>query len=190
MLKLVKPNTRNIKAFKKVMKEFDAEIGTGLYTQGVLKMIHQIEEGQESELLKSIQQNDKNNLITCYWLMDDDNYIGCFTFSHNLDKDRMQRGGNLGYNILPSRRRQGYAYTGLKMVLSEISKSGFDKILITCGIDNEKSFNLIKKVFNEFGGKFLSDSRLGEHRVWLNTKNSSKVKRFITRLKNKLLNFL
>ena len=137
----------------------------------MFNLIQKIKTGQESEWLKTIKENDKNNKITLYWLMDDDNYIGCFTFTHELDEDRMQRGGNLGYNILPSKRRQGYAYTGLKMVLSEIRKTGLDKILITCSIDNTKSFELMQKAVKEFGGELLPDSEKNEHRVWVNTKN-------------------
>ena len=77
MLKLVKPSHEYMHAFKETMQEQQTDIGTRLYTPGVLKLIEMIDSGRETEWLKNIaQQND----ITLFWLMDDNRYVGCFTF--------------------------------------------------------------------------------------------------------------
>jgi predicted acetyltransferase len=166
MLKLVKPSHEYMHAFKETMQEQRTDIGTRLYTPGVLKLIEMIDSGHETEWLKNIeQQND----ITLFWLMDDSRYVGCFTFRHNLTEQLIQRGGNLGYNIIPSQRRRGFAFVGLSLVLEQAYKMGFDKILITCGTDNDKSYALIKKAVATFGGEFLPVSERNEYRAWVNT---------------------
>ena len=136
MLQLVKPSYEHISAFKDVMEEQRTDPGTQLYTPGVLSLINMIEQGRESEWLANISAQEN---ISLFWLMDDNKYIGCFTFRHQLTEKLTQRGGNIGYNIIPSQRRHGYAFAGLKLLLGQIKKMGYDKVLITCGTDNNKS---------------------------------------------------
>ena len=166
MLRLVKPSAELIPAFRRVADEQRDDIGTKLYTPGVLNLIQMIDDGRESEWLDNIAKLDG---VTLYWLMNDDEYVGCFTFRHSLTEKSMLRGGNLGYNIIPSQRRHGYAFAGLTMVLERAREMGLDRILITCGTDNPKSYGLIQKAVATFGGEFLPDSELNEHRAWVNT---------------------
>ena len=167
MLKLVKPSVEYMSAFKDAMEEQRNDAGTKSFTPGVLKLIDMIDAGRESEWLEHIAQQ-KN--ISLFWLLNDGHYVGCFTFRHELSEQSMQRGGNLGYNIIPSQRCKGFAFAGLGLVLERAHKLGFGKILITCGVDNDKSYGLIKKAVSTFGGEFLPDSELKEHRAWVNTR--------------------
>lgn len=178
MLKLVKASQKYLPAVLKVLDEYredDRPYGRG----SVVSLIDAADRNAAHLWLEQKQNEDQGIGLkpgyvasTYYWLMDGDDYIGSFTLRHNLTPNLMQIGGNIGYIILPSKRRQGYAFSGLILCLKEAKKLGLDRVLITCNTKNTASFAVITKAMRHFGGEMLPDITIDdecEHRVWVNT---------------------
>lgn len=85
-----------------------------------------------------------------YWLIDDDEFIGRLSVRHELNEWLRTIGGHIGYEIRPSRRRQGYGKQILALGLEKAQALGLTRALITCDEDNIGS----KKIIEHNGGQF------------------------------------
>jgi predicted acetyltransferase len=81
--------------------------------------------------------------------MDDGVWIGHLTFRPLINARYLQRGGHIGYEIRPSKRRQGYGTAMLRLGLDEARAHGLDRVLLTCNEDNAGS----RKVIERNGGQ-------------------------------------
>ena len=184
MLELIKTSEKYLSSVLKVIDEYrnDSEP----YGRGSINpLIKAIDENDVSKWLQD-RQNDEMGINlkpgyvagTSYWLMDDGEYVGSFTLRHSLTENLMKMGGNVAYIILPSKRRQGYAFKGLTLCLQEARKIGLNRVLITCNTKNVASFAVIMKAFRQYGGEILPDIAIDsetEHRVWINTINGDRL---------------
>ncbi len=81
---------------------------------------------------------------TEYWLVEDGEFIGRVDVRHALDDHLRSVGGHVGYDIRPSRRRQGYGTLALRLALEKAKGLGLDRVLVTCDVDNLASNKIIK----------------------------------------------
>ena len=76
---------------------------------------------------------------------EDGKVVGIIDYRHPLTPFLLKYGGNVGYSILPSERRKGYAGEMLRLLLPVCRESGEERILLTCDGDNEASRRTITK---------------------------------------------
>lgn len=81
---------------------------------------------------------------TLYWLVDGDEYIGRVDVRHELNDFLRHEGGHIGYDVRPSRRRQGYGTKGLELGLQKAVELGISPVLVTCDVTNLGSNRIIQ----------------------------------------------
>ena len=79
-----------------------------------------------------------------FWLIDGDDYIGRLILRTGLNAHLHQMGGHIGYDIRPSRRRQGYGQLILTYGLERAKAFGLERVLLTCDEDNLASRRIIE----------------------------------------------
>jgi predicted acetyltransferase len=105
---------------------------------------------------------------TNFWLIDGNEYIGQLSIRHQLNDLLLKIGGNIGYQIRPSKRCQGYGKIILQLGLDKAREMGIPRALVTCDENNIAS----KKVIEYNGGKFenavdVEGSPLKKLRYWI-----------------------
>ncbi len=83
--------------------------------------------------------------MTSYWAMEAGLMIGSIRLRYTLTPALRQVGGNIGYDVRPSRRNQGYATRMLALTLMRAREAGLDGVLLTCDVDNIASARVIEK---------------------------------------------
>ena len=76
--------------------------------------------------------------------VDNGKVIGRVSRRHELNDWLLKLGGHLGYGIVPSERRKGYAKKLVALTLPKAKALGLKKILLTCDDDNEGSWRAIE----------------------------------------------
>jgi predicted acetyltransferase len=84
-----------------------------------------------------------------FWLIDDNEFIGRFSLRYELNENLLRVGGHIGYEIRPSKRRQGYGTEILRLGLEKARELGLHRVLVTCDENNIGS----KKIIEHNGGK-------------------------------------
>ena len=101
---------------------------------------------------------------TTLWWIDGDDYLGRLAIRHELNDFLLDVGGHIGYDVRPSRRREGHATEMLKKSLPWALALGIDPALVTCDDDNTGSIRVI-----EAAGGELEDVRGTKRRYWVST---------------------
>lgn len=104
------------------------------------------------------------------WLIDDDLYIGTSHIRHELNPHLRRYGGHIGYEIRPSRRRQGYGKAILRLTLAWAGKLGLERALVTCDTNNVGSRKIIEAnggVFEGDGPVTIGTGVILERRYWI-----------------------
>jgi len=106
-----------------------------------------------------------------FWLVEGDEYIGRVSIRHELNENLMRTGGNIGYDIRPSKRGMGYGKEILRLGLEKAKELGLKKVLVTCSVWNPAS----KKIIEDNGGIFENEVKGGPGksdvlRYWIDIK--------------------
>lgn len=83
--------------------------------------------------------------MTSYWAMEEGQIVGAIRLRYELTPALRQVGGNIGYDVRPSRRNQGCATRMLALTLDLARAAGLDKVLLTVDVDNIASAHVIQK---------------------------------------------
>ena len=101
----------------------------------------------------------------------DNKLVGIINIRHELNDYLFNYGGHIGYSVLPSERRKGYAYKQLVLGLEFCKTLNIDKVLVTCVDYNIGSGKTIEKA----GGileniVFNPNKQVNEKRYWIENK--------------------
>jgi predicted acetyltransferase len=84
----------------------------------------------------------------------DDVIAGRVSLRHELNEFLNSIGGHVGYGVVASQRRKGYATAMLRETLPMARAVGIERLLVTCDETNEGSIRTIER-----NGGVLADSR-------------------------------
>ena len=101
---------------------------------------------------------------TTLWWVDGDDYLGRIAIRHRLTDVLLEVGGHIGYDVRPTRRREGHATEMLRQSLPWARDLGIAPALVTCDEDNVGSIRVI-----EHAGGALEDVRGIKRRYWVPT---------------------
>ena len=156
---LIQPNSTYQKSFLEAVREFQ-EDGNALEDTQKLSLadteadfeayLHSRRKYENPALLEPgfVAQSD-------LWLVENQEFIGRSKLRHALNDHLRQRGGHIGYEIRPSKRRMGYGSLILKLTLERACQLGIERALITCDVENLGSRGVIEANGGELEGEFV-----------------------------------
>ena len=138
MADLTGPSERYQDSYLEALQEFQAE---GKHLEIPLEEVTAHFGGFVQQLR---EQAPGRVLYSYFWLIDGNDYIGRLILRYGLNEHLLHIGGHIGYEIRPSRRRQGYGKLILKYGLERAKDSGLEQVLLTCDEDNLGSRRIIE----------------------------------------------
>jgi len=135
----------------KVMEFRQAFLSEGECSINGSRGLHHYENYEEwLRLVKECEKPDNTLLgvqASTYFAVreSDEKVVGCIELRHTLNESLTVIGGHIGFSVTPEERRKGYATEMLKMMLAVAKKTGIDKVLLTCDIDNIASCKTVEK---------------------------------------------
>lgn len=150
MIFLSPPSIAYKDSYLQGLREFQGE---GKYLNYHLK---RIEEHFEDFLRQLAEQQERDKVTpgrvpnADFWLIDGQEFIGRLSLRYELNEYLLRIGGTIGYEIRPSKRRQGYGKELLRLGLLEAQNAGLQRVLVTCDEDNLGS----KRIIEANGGVF------------------------------------
>ena len=165
-MELVLPSVEYKDSFTKAVEEFQADDD---YTHRWLwyrkLSIPELEKDfaafVETERGKARQENLPEGYVpmTQYWLVDNDEYVGRVSIRHKLNDRLIKIGGQIGFDIRPSKRGKGYGNKILELALAKAKQIGLNRVLVTCDERNEASRKIIEYNGGVFENQIINDEK-------------------------------
>ena len=175
MPELVLPTTSVRESFLEAMDEFVAEGAEFSQTAAWIEhhapgwkdpaAFEVFVEAVKADALPETPRLEWHVPCTTLWWIDGDDYLGRLAIRHELTDFLLEVGGHIGYDVRPSRRREGHATAMLVRALPWARDLGIDPALVTCDDDNVGSLRVI-----EAAGGVLEDVRGEKRRYWVPTR--------------------
>ncbi len=171
---LVRPSVRYRDSVLDAVREFQSEGGYRAFslatlTNDVAAFVQRLLDDEDPGKLP-------RHLVpqTNYWLVEGVEFIGRTSLRHELNDRLRLIGGHIGYEIRPSRRRQGYGTAILGLVLAKARQRGLTRVLITCDDDNIAS----RRIIEHHGGVpetpyYPADGSATVLRYWVDLSNGT-----------------
>jgi predicted acetyltransferase len=144
MAKLVRPCEQYKCSYLEAIAEFQQE---GMYLQLDIESLARDFQPHVDDLLSRTERNpDRPELVpeTTLWLLGSHEYIGAVSVRHELNASLLRFGGNIGYDIRPSKRMRGYGKLILRLALVVAQELGLTRVLLTCRPTNVGSWKIIE----------------------------------------------
>ena len=171
MMMLIEPAEQYTQEIQAYRKEF-LECGDSMDGTGALRRFDDPQDWVDHSYRCKNPDTVPQGLVpaTQYMLVreEDRKIIGMIQIRHYFNEYLKKYGGHIGYSVVPSERRKGYAAMMLKMALPKCRELGIGKVLITCIKGNEGS----KRTIMKNGGVYEStvyepDAGVDLERYWI-----------------------
>ncbi|HEV3069463.1 MAG TPA: GNAT family N-acetyltransferase [Streptosporangiaceae bacterium] len=93
--------------------------------------------------------------------------VGRTSIRFTLNAFLAERGGHIGYGVLPQHRRRGYATEILRQSLIVARAAGVDRVLVTCDQDNVGSRTVIQSCGGVLDSVVTPDGKPPVLRFWI-----------------------
>ena len=165
-MKMIEPTAEYCQQIQAYRKEF-LDCGDSMDGTGGLRRIEDPAKWIELSCLYKNPDSVPEGLVPATQYMfvreEDNKIVGMLQIRHYLNDYLEKYGGHIGYSVVPSERRKGYASQMLKLALPKCRELGMDKVLITC-IDNNMGS---RKTILANGGAYESTVYEPDEKVYL-----------------------
>jgi predicted acetyltransferase len=168
-MRFAEPDIRFHESYVAAFREFHAaDVGHSPFVQHELSLIEAPEAFAAfvaellADPLPDTPRPDWKVPQTTLWWVDGDEFVGRLAIRHSLTPALRKMGGHIGYDVRPSRRREGHASRMLAAALPIAASLGLDRVLLTCDEDNLGS----QKVIENNGG-VLEAKEDNKRRYWI-----------------------